>query len=248
MLFLGFFCSHGVPCCNSDHLDLVVYLMMRTQSARVYPSTSRLVVRTDPPPICLFNFHHLSFRLCSPPTPLLCSAAFLIEGFMLSPFSLVCFCQRDTCCRIAEFSCLLNLLTTLNYFIPALSHHIFTQPHCISIHSHHSPSFPSSWVSVSLPTQRVHALDFKDDKSHLPFNCFSISRHFHTFYQSMTTLSPPSPRFPPLFKVTPFYRRGTRVICWIGLPLFIPPSHMIPPHSSVLTSFIVSLFLLPVLV
>ena len=95
--------------------------------------------------------------------PLFCLVAFLIEGFVLLPFSLVCFCQRDTCCRIlflcriTKFSCLLNLLTTLNYFIPALFHHIFTQPHCISIHSHRSRSFPSSWVSVSLPTQCVYA-------------------------------------------------------------------------------------------
>jgi len=92
-----------------------------------------------------------------------CLAVFLIEGFMLSPFSPVCFCRRDTycrillLCRIAEFSCLSNLLTTLNYFIPALFHHIFTQPHCISIHSRRSRSFPSSWVSVSLPTQRMYS-------------------------------------------------------------------------------------------
>ena len=123
------------------------------------PSTSHLVVRTDPPLIYPFSFHHLGFpRYAYPPITLLfCLATFLIKGFMLSLFSLVCFCQRDTCCRIAEFSCLLNLLMTLNYFIPALFHHIFTQPHCISIHSHRSRSFPSSWVSVPLPTQRVYA-------------------------------------------------------------------------------------------
>jgi len=50
-------------------LDLVVYLMMRTQSARVYPSTSHLVVRTDPPPICPFNFHHLSLSVYAHPPP-----------------------------------------------------------------------------------------------------------------------------------------------------------------------------------
>jgi len=85
------------------------------------------------------------------------------QDLMLSSFSLVCFCQRDTCCcilflyRIAELSCLLNLLTTLIYFIPALFRHMFTQPHGTSTHSHSSRSFPSSRVSVSLPTRHVHA-------------------------------------------------------------------------------------------
>lgn len=161
-VFLGFFYSHGVLCCNSDHLDLVVYLMMRTQSARASQRISPLHH------ILLFvPIHHSSILsafiiwafpfMLTPSSFLFCSAAFLIEGFMLSPFSPVCFCQRDTCCRIVEFSCLSNLLTTLNYFIPALFHHIFTQPHCISIHSRRSRSFPSSWVSVSLPTQRMHS-------------------------------------------------------------------------------------------
>ena len=141
------------------------------------------------------------FRLCSPPpTPLLCSAAFLIEGSMLSPFSLVCFCQRDTCCRIAEFSCLLNLLTTLNYFIPALSHHIFTQPHCISIHSHHSPSFPSSWVSVSLPTQCVPARTRLQGRQ----ESFTVQlfQYIQALSHSMATLSllTHSPRIPPPFR------------------------------------------------
>jgi hypothetical protein len=104
-VFLGFFYSHGVPCCNSDHLDLV-YLMMRTQSARASQCISLYITFC-----CSYrSTTHLSFQfssfelfpLCLPiHPPLFCLAAFLIEGFMLSPFSLVCFCQRDTCCRIA---------------------------------------------------------------------------------------------------------------------------------------------------
>lgn len=173
--------------------------MMRTQSAcasqcislyitscRSYPPTTHLSFQ-----LSSFGF----FPLCS---PLICllfhSVAFLIRTLCCHHSSLVCFCQRDTCCcilllhRIAEISCLLNLFKTLIYFIPALFRHIFTQPRCTS---HRSRSFPSSRVSVSLPTRHVctHALNFKNDKSHSPFNCFSISRHLHTPHQSTTTLT-----------------------------------------------------------
>lgn len=193
------------PCCDSDHLDLV-YLMMRTQSARAsqcISSPSHPVACTHPPLIYPLGFHHLVFSPpCFPPIFLLCMVAFLIEGFRCR-YPHLCVCQRNTCClilhsRIAELSCLLNLLTTLDYFIPALFHHIFTHPHRTFIHSHRSPSFPFSWAPVSPPTQYGHACTHSTNGvNHSPFNCFSMSRHFHTSHQPTTTLSLPSSTVSP---------------------------------------------------
>lgn len=86
---------------------------------------SHPVACSHPPPIYLLGFHHLVFSpSCFPPIFPLCMAAFLIEGFCCR-YPHLCVCQRNMCClilhcRIAELSCLLNLLTTLDYFIPAL--------------------------------------------------------------------------------------------------------------------------------
>jgi hypothetical protein len=125
-----------------------------------------------PPLIYPFTFHHLGFS----PHAYLSSSSFggvSRQGFMLSTFSLTFSRQRDTCCcilflcRIAEFSCFLNLLTTLDYFIPVLFLHIFTHPHCTFIHSHLLHSFPSfgSWF-LSPHNTCTHALNFRNDKSH----------------------------------------------------------------------------------
>jgi hypothetical protein len=138
------------PCCNLDHLDLVVYLMMRTRC----PCPSQC--------ICIFLYitsfrssTHLSFVLSSflYAHPLIfpfCLSAFLIKGSTLSLTSSVSF-QRDTCCRmlplcrIAELSYLLNLLATFDYFIPAL---FITFSHNRRLLSHSFSSF--TFVSFTL--------------------------------------------------------------------------------------------------
>lgn len=152
-----------------------------------------------------FTFHCLGLSLYAHLSP----SPFLFgrvpdQGFVSPPFSLACFCQRDTyCCillrRIAEPSCLLNFLMTLNYFTSAL----FTssQNHAalsliLIVHARFLP-LGSQFFS----TQCVPACNSKNDKKRSPFNCFSISRHLHTSHQSTSFI--PSL---PIFKVTlPFF-------------------------------------------
>ena len=179
---------------------------------------------------------------------------------MFPPFSFLCSYQRDTCCcilllcRIAEFSCLSNLLTTVNCFIPALFHHIFTKPHRTPTHSHCSRSFPFSWVPVSLLTQHVHArTQLQERQGIIHRSTVSVYPGTFTLPTNRRQLRPfPSPRFSPSFKVTPFHRRGPRVTCWISLPRLLPTtislSHMIPLILQFPSFFLVSLFLFPVLV
>ena len=206
------------------------------------PPISHLVFRTHPPLIYLFGFHHPGFSLY---VPLSSSFSFFgcvpDRGFLLSPFSLV-FCQRNTCCRIlpsriAEFSCLLNLFTTLNVSFP-LSSITSLQPYCTSVHSGRSHSFPSSRVSVSLLTQHVHACTQLQERQE-PFTV-----KLFQYNQALSLFPPIDDNFIPSlspFKVTPFYRRGPRVTRWIGLPRFLPTtislllSHMVPfiPYSCV---------------
>lgn len=150
------------PSCSSDHLDLVVYLMMRTQSARASRRTSLHLTSCCSCSSTIHLYFHLSsfgfFPLCLLPF----SFGYLPgQVFMLYPFSLACFCQWDTCCcillcRIAEFSCLLNLLTTLNHSVPALFHHIFTPT--LHFHSFSSFTFVSSLLGPgsSLRATRAH--------------------------------------------------------------------------------------------
>ena len=206
---------------------------MRVHHHSAYPSTSHLFPSLYPSSIHLsFQFSSPGcFPLCLPLILLSCLAAFMIEGFMSPPLSFVCSCQRDTCCcilvlcRIAEFSCLLNLLTTLNCFITVLFHHIFTQPHRTSNHSHRSRSFPSSWVSVSLFSHATRARTHSTSRTTRIIHRSTVSVYPCTFTLATNRRQPlpsPSPRFPLFFKVTPFYRRGPRVTCWISLPGFPP--------------------------
>jgi hypothetical protein len=120
-------CSSGSFCCNLDHSDFV-YLMVRTQRTRPSQCISLYITSCSNIHLCFV----LSSSLYAHPS----------ASVRLHPWSRalrchhhhLCLFQRDTCCRMlplcrnAEFLCLLNFLTMLNYFIPALFCHIFTQP------------------------------------------------------------------------------------------------------------------------
>lgn len=192
---------------------------MRTQGARAsrcislyitsccsYPSTTHL------------PFHHLgfpfhaclssSFFVRLRPRSGLCATNTLAYVFLLKGYTCCCILL----CRIAEFSCLLNLLTTLNYFIPALFPHIFTHPHCTSTHSHRSRSLPSSWVSVSFHT--THARMHSTSRMTRVIHCSTVSAYpgAFTLPTDQRQLYPfPSTRFLFPFTVTPFYRHGSWV-------------------------------------
>jgi len=221
-VFLGFLLL------QLDHSDLV-YLMVRTQRTRPSQCISLYITSCS-------NIH-LSFVLSSS------LYAHPSTSVRLHPWSRalcchhhhLCLFQRDTCCRMlplcrnAEFLCLSNFLTMLNYFIPAPFCHIFTQP-TLGLPPtpivHVRPFTPDLSFSPRGTRVRVH-LARQNDKSHLPFNLF---HHIHapSQFPPIDNFIPfPSPRFLSLFRVASTYRRGPRVTLWTNLPCQLPsPFHI----------------------
>jgi len=108
---------------------------------------------------------------------------------------------------------------TLNYFISVLFHHIFTHSHYTSTHSHCSHSFPPSRASVSPHNACTHATRFRERQESFTVQLFQYIQapsHFPPIDDSFI----PSVFycFSPSSKITPFYRHGLRVTCWISLP------------------------------
>ena len=106
------------------------------------------------------------------------------QGFVLPPSSLACFCPRGTCCcillrRIAEFSCLLNLLNDaqLFHFCSLLSH-----LHTSTLHSHSFSSFTfvSFLLGLSFSTQRVYACNSTSRTTRV-IHCSTVSVYPDTF-------------------------------------------------------------------
>lgn len=179
--FPGFVSLLRCPCRNLDHLDLVVYLMMRTQ--RPCPSQRIFLYITS----CCSSTHLSSvlssFLYAHPLIFPFGSSAFLIKGFMLSSPSSVSF-QRDTCCcmlplcRIAEFSCLRSLISSSTLSLT----HLHTTDAYFPTHSRRSRSFPSRWVSISLPECNTctHAPDFQafefQERQESPLHLFQYTQ------------------------------------------------------------------------
>jgi len=223
-----------------------------------YSPTSHFVVRAYPPLIYPRNFHLSSFGLfplCLPPFPFDCVSN---RVFTSPPSSHVCFCQRDTCCcillcRIAEFSRLLNLLTTFYHFVSTRFHHIFT----LTLHSHsfHSFTFVSFLLGLCFHLHATRARLHSTSRTTRVSHRSTVSAYPGTFTlpTNRQQLYPfPYPRFLPFSESLPFYRRGPRVTCWITLPRFLSHFHfpltydLLLPSAS--TPFPVPCLLSPVLV
>lgn len=140
----------------------------RASIAVHYPSTSHLVPTLIYP--LYFHFSSILYAHLHLPLPFGRDPS---QGLYVV-IILICLFQRDTCCRmlplcrIAEFSCLLNLLTTFNYlvltlfFTPSLNPHLNSHP----FSSFTFVSFSSGLSFFPHPTRAcTHAVS-KNDRSH----------------------------------------------------------------------------------
>lgn len=112
------------------------------------------------------------------------------------------------------------------------SHVHKTTPHS---HSFSPFTFVSFLLGPCFSPHATRACTYSTSRTTRIIHCTTVSVYPGTFTlpANRRQLCPfPSPRSFPSSKVTPFYRRGPRVTCWISLPRLLPTtislSHMIP--------------------